>query len=340
MGKITYLFGAGASAKALPMVKDIPDRLTQLIGEIGTSSMSLENNIYPNTLISNPKTQREYQNELLGDLEWLRIESAKHASIDTFAKKLFIQKKEKELKKLKVILSVFFIIEQSKNDLDFRYDAFFASILNDIHKLPENIRILSWNYDYQFEKAFSGFSEDYDLSKNQHSLNIKAKNQLNIFATGDITRFGIYKLNGTTGLYRDSGRRYMNFHSNLKESMTKDFLSSVVHSYASALYINDLHSLLSFAWEDEWSRNGVLPEAFDSIKDTVALVVIGYSFPFFNREIDKRIVGSMPFLKRVYFQAPDAEILKERFQALKDDFKGIELITRTDTSQFLLPNEL
>jgi len=70
------------------------------------------------------------------------------------------------------------------------------------------------------------------------------------------------------------------------------------------------------------------------------LIVIGYSFPFFNREIDRKIIGNMEELEKVYFQAPDAETIKERFQAIRDDIDEKLLVTKKDIGQFLIPNEL
>ena len=44
---------------------------------------------------------------------WLANETAKHASVDTFAKKLFLLKDFQKLKKLKAVLSSYLIIEQA-----------------------------------------------------------------------------------------------------------------------------------------------------------------------------------------------------------------------------------
>jgi len=53
---------------------------------------------------------------------------------------------------------MFFIFEQTRIPADMRYDTFYASTLKvetDSKKtqlnLPENIQVISWNYDYQFE---------------------------------------------------------------------------------------------------------------------------------------------------------------------------------------------
>jgi len=48
----------------------------------------------------------------------------------------------------------------------------------------------------------------------------------------------------------------------------------------------------------------------------------------------------MTKLKRGYVQAPDADILIERFKAIRDDLSGIEILPKYDLGQFVLPNEL
>jgi hypothetical protein len=156
---ITFLFGAGASKGALPLVSEIPDRLEHLINLLEKDEFKLDSNsTFDQLKLKDSKSKRDYQIELIESLKWLQSESKRHASVDTFAKKLFIKSNYQALKKLKIAISVFFIFEQSINKPDFRYDAFFASLMDDSGDFPENLRILSWNYDYQFELAFSEYS--------------------------------------------------------------------------------------------------------------------------------------------------------------------------------------
>jgi hypothetical protein len=75
-------------------------------------------------------------------------------------------------------------------------------------------------------------------------------------------------------------------------------------------------------------------------KNTEILVIIGYSFPFFNREVDRQILNSMLKLEKVYIQAPDATDLAERFEAVRDQIDPPKVIPYKEVGQFLLPNEL
>ncbi len=45
MNKITYLFGAGASKHALPIVNEIPDRILKLIALLETDELKLDKEV-------------------------------------------------------------------------------------------------------------------------------------------------------------------------------------------------------------------------------------------------------------------------------------------------------
>ena len=78
------MFGAGASANSLPTIATMPNRMEQMINLLKNNkgSLGLKN------------VQIPFFNKLLDDLQWLMTESKKHATIDTFARKIFITKGE------------------------------------------------------------------------------------------------------------------------------------------------------------------------------------------------------------------------------------------------------
>jgi len=89
-------------------------------------------------------------------------------------------------------------------------------------------------------------------------------------------------------------------------------------------------------------------------------VVIGYSFPFYNRETDNMIFETIkPSLQKIYFQDPkpnnNGEFLRKRYGLSKeavtiyeDEPKftpvgtrpGIDIEHITDTDQFYIPIEV
>lgn len=338
--KITYLFGAGASAHALPIVSAVPDRIMKII-EILNDKINFilgDSNSADFSLKTKQKASFE---RLLFDLEWLASESKNHASIDTFAKKLFIKEptNSPNLKRLKIALSVFFVIEQTLKKVDYRYDSFFASLLTDkIDSLPNNVRVLNWNYDFQFEKAFSDYTELQDIDSNYSSLNIVSK-----FSNFDTINegFKILKLNGTTTISGSDFRRNDHMINFLFNDISIDFFNALINKY------EDLNNRqkrfepnLSFAFESDNSVRNIINIAKTETADTDILIVIGYSFPFFNREIDRNIIGNMKNLSKVYFQSPEANIIRERFSSIRTDIDPQSLIPYYEVNQFLIPNEL
>lgn len=327
--KITYLFGAGASCQALPIVNQIPTRLDLLIGRLKENEFGF--------------IQQETYNEIdklailelmLEDLRWLRDNTEKHASIDTLAKKLYLKEKYPELNKLKSALSIFLVLEQLINSADKRYDAFFASILNEHYtELPENIRVLSWNYDSQFEKSYAEYTESPEWDDNRNYLRVTTKHSTR---RPRAEGFNIIKLNGSHNIIGDSGHSVYEF-CQTGNGFSKPILDSVLKTYIDLnKQQNRLYSGLSFAWEQQ--GNNIIEFAKSQTSDTEILVIIGYSFPYFNRNVDRAIIKNMTNLSKVYFQSPEASALKERFATIRTDIK--DLVSISDVKQFYLPDEL
>jgi len=341
MNKITFLFGAGASCNALPMVKDIPERLEKLIGVLNSPALLLDDNTtFEGLKTDSPKTKREYQKNLIDDLRWLVKESVRHSSVDTLAKRLTIRRQFSDLERLKKVLSVFFIFEQAQKPPDERYDTFYASIIDSSGILDENIRIISWNYDYQFEFAYSEYCGKNAIGDIQSRLNIKQKKDP---ALRFNQRFSIYKLNGSTELFTPIQFGYFSFIDEIITALDKNFVEIVVKNYAGIIDSKNVESTLSFAWESDnkFKDSGdFVNSVLEDVKDSIALVIIGYSFPFFNREIDRKIIGGMSQLQKVYFQSPEANSLKDRFKAIRFDFNDNDLVCINDIKQFFLPPEL
>ena len=337
MDNITYLFGAGASYGTLPIVEEIPKRIQKLLDLLSQEEYVLDDkNEYKYNLYLKDKTLRKVQLEMISDLKWMQKESNKHASIDTFAKKLYLKQQWNKLEKLKISMSVFFTFEQIQNKPNPRYDTFFASILNDsVSSFPKNLRILSWNYDSQFEIAYDEYTNQGSLDANNSSLDMYSKYRDKLFSNGS---FKIIKLNGTTGFMMNQNRNEDYIIDNIDKEINIENISAIVNQYAYANYSRKVESSLSFAWEG--SRNNFFTDVKNDIKGTNVLVVIGYSFPFFNRSIDRDLITSMPDLRKVYFQDKVPENIKERFKAVNNSSKLINLVEYSNLDQFLLPNEL
>lgn len=97
-------------------------------------------------------------------------------------------------------------------------------------------------------------------------------------------------------------------------------------------------SSIFFAWEEGEIPKTTRITAKECTNETRILTIIGYSFPTFNRVIDKEIIDNMTHLEKVYIQAPEDSInsVAQRFKAIKPKV-NVELLTGTD--EFFIPFE-
>ncbi|XCF06637.1 hypothetical protein ABI125_01970 [Tamlana crocina] len=309
---ITYLLGAGASYEALPIVEQIPDKLEGFLNQFYISSFDFviknqqksrigEKHLFRFNSIEGQKLEFEKIKTFHKDILWLVNGAKNHTSIDTFEKKLYLQDNHTDLKKLKYILSCFFIYEQTFH-FDKRYDSFFASILESLSEIPSNLKILSWNYDSQLEIAFSRFSNK-TIEESRDILNVFSKGNMPTSSAENLNNeFNVFKVNGTTNLKNKKNETY-----DLIEDYDIDevnLVSSFLEIYSSRKLFSDYEPNMSFAWENFKEESKFYNNLQNSVEETETLVVIGYSFPFFNRKIDKFILDAMPKLKKIYVQDP------------------------------------
>ncbi len=346
MSKVVYLLGAGASygkrlkpdssqvgevhntiAEGLPLVSEIPSRLDYIIDLIKNTSVS-----------TNSFSSRD---SLIKDLQWLKDKSAVHATIDTFAKKLYLIDEDYKCNKVKLLLSIFFIIEQLINKPDSRYDTFFASVLNRNLKILDDISILTWNYDSQFEIVYKEYKKNrvsWDYRNDLKLMDLKR----NLYDPYEmkIKDPSIFKINGTAN-FRENGSlaAEYSYDENLLDQTHLEFILKKYEEQNNQHDRTDI-TRLSFAWENEWD-NKYTSTLQSSIKGTETAVVIGYTFPFFNREVDRKISSFMPDLKKIYIQDPNALMIKQFVPSVLSDFnKNAEVIPITNVNQFYLPPEL
>lgn len=373
--RVTYLIGAGASANALPVVNGMNDRMKCFFDEL----IKL-NEVY----------EYNFDNEL-HEIGRILNKIRTHQTIDTYAKKLYLKEDVKNYNLLKRFLSCYLIFEQANKDnildfnndirvkslisksiipqkvderlndkinlqLDTRYDSFFASLLNKNKLLDPNINIITWNYDMQFELAYSDFNFDkYKVERIQDYLQIfpTAINQ-----EVDLNKSSIIKLNGTCNFLNDRNTSTFdiineNFYDNRFTSALLRILSDVNHNVITQL---------EFAWENDRQTTKAREYAHQVIGNSDIIVIIGYSFPTFNREVDRFIFNKfddsqlfrtytdivnrepeskIKQVKKIYIQdtPQNAPKIKERLKAIGNNLFDVAEIY-DDVDQFLIPYEL
>jgi len=311
-----YFLGAGASCNALPLVKDFTQRLRQFQTQLKTPAVNYMDSLSKDEIWS--KLFKTFND----DLKWLINESGKHASIDTYAKKLYLKRDTNNLKKLKSILSCYLIFEQARKNVDYRYDSFFASILEKKEgevTIPSDVKILTWNYDTQLEKAFFGFCEDFKKVLEQITNNQN-----------------ILRLNGicATKYPNKIGEEFKSTFINGEFNIYEEFLK--MHGQCTDPRMS-LTPSINFAWEIDIIKNKAKLKAM--LSSITILIIIGYSFPFFNREIDRIILNALPNLKKIYVQVPSDfhNSIEDRLLSLRNDLPPQKYLH--DINLFYIPFE-
>lgn len=338
--KITYYLGAGASYYAVPIV-----------GELDKAFMRIENlasQHEPEFIKNGVKLQYD---ELLSHLQTFRNASKIFGTIDTYAKHLWLTNTH-DFFKLKKALSLFFTIWQETEksyfnsktirDLDFeeidhRYLGLLANFMEKANDgrvvINGDIKFVSWNYDNQLEKALSLFSGTNDIVNTFENYKIYPYN----FSNGNDSN--VIHLNGIAGMFERKEENNKSFigDENFQNKLIKDVTIKILKDYANDEFTNK--NYFTFAWEDDNVSKEGLKQAEKLMNETEILVVIGYSFPTFNDQIDKKlfsILGKSNKLKMIYYQDPNAsiELLNSRFGISEKKIKIIHNI-----SQFVLPLE-
>lgn len=360
MSRVTYLLGAGASygerrrdehgqisgfTRGLPVVNEFARalHLLQTGEEQGPGvHFALEEAEKRGVTLS------QYE-DVKHKLSQLEKASTSFPTIDTLAKQLYVtgdkflasENEYIDYKDLKRYISTALLMMQSEEKRDLRYDGLIASLIDQNREFPP-MTILSWNYDVQFEMAYSGYCirERY-IPTLWEELNVFNKTYPTDFDANK--SFAMIKLNGTA-LFTDNTLDAWQVGTKGVNRITDCFYGGInekpfQYGYK---YLNggNYHNMLSYAWE----RNNqvALDNAIEKrVYDTEELIVIGYSVPYVNNNMDTFILESMPRLRKVIVQDLDDKFVdvKERIEAIMEGGnKSIEIIHKKNLQQFYIPN--
>jgi len=290
--------------------------------------------------------------ELVGAINWLAEETRQHnLSVDAFARKLFLDNDKDNLNKLKAALSAYLVGEQARKDVDPRYNEFFSHVLEHDKgeglRLPQKLRILTWNYDTQLEKAFYGFSKDEKLVLEKITTNRRQIRRPNGCC-------GQESPGNIDGWFRAVWDETADAGWKAAIDLYKKYTSKPptgLGPEAVALGLIDSPALVGpspnicFAWENETLRLAHLTNSplhfsyIEGLEEVSVIVAIGYSFPPFNREVDEEIFGRMAKLRHVYLQYPEgshAEVTARVERLLVTDVKPVE---RANVDSFYIPDD-
>jgi hypothetical protein len=311
MKNITYFLGAGASYNSNPIQKELSNKMMQLANKYLPEEKKDFTTSKPPDLSS--------QENILWDIGYFGNKAIQYGSIDTYAKKLIFSGSPQELERLKLAVSIFFTLWQFTDDIelkdperysdieiDRRFIQLLASVLNKTNdhfpSLQDNIRFVTWNYDLQIEFAYKAFCPEgatwKDVVQNLRSQTFDNK-------AGEIQ---ICHLNGYHGFYSTpSGEKNILDLIDSKDVNTN--LNKISYLYNSQNHgTADITRHIHFAWEADPSNTAdALEQAKRIFSKTDILVIIGYSFPYFNKDIDKQLFDKLIGRRTIiHYQDPKA----------------------------------
>jgi len=384
MKRITYLLGAGASCKSQPLISNMKERMHLLLQMLSSSNICHKlidnelqkktNNLYakyknvvcesfnhytPDTFAKKLWLNNDYKTlKIFKEFLNLYFIFEQHFILSTRAKMDLVSgsmdigiynmvlkiggsnsfmndvsglNKEQYVKDK----SIFF--KNLTTNIDYRYDVFYATLLQKANYnsgfglvLPDQINIITWNYDNQFELAYKPYAKGmlYD----------DIRSQLNINPTSfDSDKSHIIKLNGECNIADpeniDSGIiTFSKALSNLLDNKAPE-------------------NFIKFAWEKDVKQTKLQSVAHDILENSDELIIIGYSFPNFNREIDNINIKKFPIKyfslsdkSKITIQVPDIkefEKIKDRSTAFMDtsmiNLDNFPFVHIEDTDQFYIP---
>jgi len=308
--KTTYYLGAGASCQALPLAAKLQEDILNFI--------DVFNPFMGSSFGPKIKFSKEVYKRYLDSLDGIDG----YPSIDTYAKALHVRQDKSKLETFTEILNIYLVFKQFNwtsilgNSSQYHSDKFKLSFkglqdsryLGLISKLYSNneindyVSIVSWNYDIQLELAIMKFL-DLDYCAVCDRLKTYPHDHKGAYSV-DRKSPRIVKLNGTTGLWIDKDRSAYSqlIHGNpvLKSNLDLPQL------FQFADQGDYLQSTVGFAWDQSVMQQYALASANRLICETETLVVIGYSFPDFNWEIDRAVFFNNN-VKEVFIQVPEAD---------------------------------
>jgi len=277
-----------------------------------------------------------------------------YGSIDIYAKRLYLLGLKEELNNLKFYLSVYFDLWENAlagkrfeyelnkgskllyDKIDKRYYSLLSILLekgNSYPKLNENVSFISWNYDLQLESAYESFL------KEETALLVELNNYFPFMENDNMESNKIIHLNGFRGMFQDKtepyetvDRKYTNDHAT--------YLNALFDTYSDfnkgGVTEMNYHNTIKYAWE---TTSAKLNAAKSKMRETNVLVIVGYSFPAFNREIDQTLINE--FLagdgnKKVVYQDPNPN--EDLINLIFKNFKNLTF-EKLNKKQFHIPHE-
>lgn len=355
--ELTYILGAGASFQSMPTVKSFPGRFSAFVDFL-KSQKRAHPGIYESAYEKAKKALAAFKT---------------HQSFDTYFKKLFHIGLLQTIIEVKKILNLYFIWEHlsdlqndseifvgdyvfgKQSTIDKRYDALIAGLLKPTSGKSDPycpVNFITWNYDMNLLMSLKNYFLPQGTFKDFLNQCNKEDN--------------IWQIGNNISVINMNGYFYSTFFASEIELVpgkrkTQEILyNKLKDNYFSNESDSDAE-LIKFAWESssdlKMTELPCVKKAIEKISSSDNVVLIGYTFPLYNRLIDfKYFNGSSLREKNIYIQDPNASEIKK---SLVNDFNiyvksekiepsaigvdyvpGTVLIEMTNCDSFLIPSDI
>ncbi len=329
---VAYFLGAGASVGALPVVNEFSDGILEVIKELSSRSK-----------IADPSTQRRF-NEVTHDLTLLQTGCRKHHSVDTYARSFWLKRQDEHYNAVKWQICLFFDLRHYffPKRRELRYDSLLSSIMDRGVRFPKNVSVVSWNYDYEIEKAYLPYTNYRALEDCYKDLSFFHKG---VQRRSSRKPLPVVKVNGTAG-FLDGRKMRLGLGCNAEMEQSKDANPTGLIKILNSYLMNKVskQSTISFAWEmTKRSHKSIIAQAKQKLEEADTIVIIGYSFPTFNKEVDKELFSGLAHGRKTFVLQDMPNVLGDRKTQLERliGTRDIEDIrTDSNVSQFHIPLEL
>ncbi|MEJ7823184.1 MAG: hypothetical protein WKF85_12735 [Chitinophagaceae bacterium] len=344
MSEITYVFGAGASIKSMPIVNNFVKRFETYLNFLADI---------------NEEFRSENRNFIT------QIKS--HLSFDTYFKKLFHQNQNELIQKNKNLLLSFFIFEHliplnyyysyadpneisdyiidKEYHVDPRYDALVASLLKPLKGKCEfygKVNFITWNYDLNLLFAIKNFLAS--IKSLQEFINTFNCSENTFVFSEQLT---LVHLNGFIR------------HKSLEfsEDVTIEFMYAVfkelIETHNKPEQVEKNIQTINFAWENMQPNNlsdvpKFIIDSITAVKNSHSVILTGYSLPLYNRYFDEQIFSYQNIRdKYIYVRDPRSAQITETFYSdfgiSRPEFrgKGDPIVYESDScDSFFVPSNI
>jgi hypothetical protein len=360
--ELTYILGAGASYQSIPVVKTFAARFEEFKNEI---KLSL------NYSKVTPK--------LISDIEDFSYELKSHQSFDTYFKKRFHLGDEIAIMLAKKIINLYFLWEQiqlpqkpqiyldndeliqnsreenssggifyKESQIDKRYDALIAGLIKPIKgntELFTKVNFISWNYDLNLLMSIKNF-----LNPDENINNFIEQNA----NTNDDRLWQFQKdlqVINMNGYFYSSNLDSIKNITNVENEKLFDFVYNKAPYFEieSGIPSQDANKI-RFAWENnvKLSHDAAIFSAKNAIKNSKNIVVIGYTFPLYNRLVDSQYFNLDLAYRikngevNITIQDPNADSIAENFAEFNAGHKsdGKFLNKKMNCDSFYIPSNI